>query len=120
LSSNTVELITEDLGGDIYAGTGRGLDRLDPATGRVRHYTTADGLASGSFLAALRDRTGALWFGTHNGLSRFVLALTSALRHFTRHQCAGVTSARFAPVMKATSASDRRRSKPEQIDRRSS
>lgn len=72
LSSNSVEVITEDLSGDIYAGTGRGLDRLDPATGHVRHYTTADGLASGSFLAALRDRNGVLWFGTHNGLSRFV------------------------------------------------
>jgi len=72
LSSNSVEVITEDLSGDIYAGTGRGIDRVDPSTGRVRHYTTADGLASGSFLAALRDRNGVLWFGTHNGLSRFV------------------------------------------------
>ncbi|HEV8587277.1 MAG TPA: two-component regulator propeller domain-containing protein, partial [Pyrinomonadaceae bacterium] len=72
LSSNSVEVITEDLNGDIYAGTGRGLDRLDPATGRIRHYTAADGLASGSFLAALRDRKGNLWFGTHTGLSRFV------------------------------------------------
>ncbi len=72
LSSNSVEVITEDLSGDIYAGTGRGLDRLDPATGRIWHYTTADGLASGSFLDALRDRNGVLWFGTHNGLSRFV------------------------------------------------
>ncbi|MEP6819863.1 MAG: two-component regulator propeller domain-containing protein [bacterium] len=74
LSSDSVEVITEDLSGDIYAGTGRGLDRLDPATGRVRHYTTADGLASGSFLGALRDRNGVLWFGTHTGLSRFVPA----------------------------------------------
>jgi signal transduction histidine kinase/streptogramin lyase len=72
LSSNNVEVVTEDLSGNIYAGTGRGLDRLDPATGRVRHYTTADGLASGSFLDAFRDRNGTLWFGTHNGLSRFV------------------------------------------------
>jgi len=72
LSSNTIDVITEDLSGDIYAGTGRGLDRLDPTTGRVRHYTTADGLVSGSFLAALRDPNGVLWFGTHNGLSRFV------------------------------------------------
>jgi ligand-binding sensor domain-containing protein/signal transduction histidine kinase len=72
LSSNTVDVITEDLSGDIYAGTGRGLDRLNPLTGRVRHYTTADGLVSGSFLAALRDPNGVLWFGTHNGLSRFV------------------------------------------------
>ncbi len=72
LSSNNVEVITEDLYGRIYAGTGRGVDQLDPATGRVRHFTVEDGLAPGLPQAAFRDRTGALWFGTFNGLSRFV------------------------------------------------
>jgi ligand-binding sensor domain-containing protein/signal transduction histidine kinase len=71
LSSNSAEVITEDLGGYIYVGTGRGLDRLDPETNRVKHFTTADGLASGKIIAAFRDRQGALWFGTSKGLSRF-------------------------------------------------
>ncbi|HEY7184527.1 MAG TPA: two-component regulator propeller domain-containing protein, partial [Blastocatellia bacterium] len=76
LSSNSTDVcernIVEDLQGRIYVGTGRGLDRLDPATGRFKHFTTADGLAPGSFLACLRDRRGALWFGSSGGLSRFI------------------------------------------------
>ena len=72
LSSNNIEVITEDLYGRIYVGTGRGVDQLDPATARVRHFTVEDGLAPGLLQAAFRDRTGALWFGTFNGLSRFV------------------------------------------------
>jgi signal transduction histidine kinase/sugar lactone lactonase YvrE len=76
LSSNSTEvfseqLIVEDLQGRIYIGTGRGLDRLDPATGDFKHFTTADGLAPGSFRSCFRDRHGALWFGTTGGLSRF-------------------------------------------------
>ena len=70
LSSNGATVITEDLAGHIYVGTGRGLDRLDPATGRIKHFTTADGLTAGEILAAFRDRTGALWFGGRKGLSR--------------------------------------------------
>jgi signal transduction histidine kinase len=69
LSSNRADVIIEDLGGKIYVMTGRGLDRLDPETGRVKHFTTADGLASGVSLSAYRDRDGTLWFGTSNGLS---------------------------------------------------
>jgi signal transduction histidine kinase/ligand-binding sensor domain-containing protein len=72
LSGNKIEVITEDLLGRIYAATGRGVDQLDPTTGRVKRFTTDDGLAPGWMTAAFRDRTGALWFGTHTGFSRFV------------------------------------------------
>jgi len=72
LSSNSTETVVEDLNGYIYVSTGRGPDRLDPATGHVKHYTTAEGLAPGRVLAAFRDATGTLWFGTAKGLSRFV------------------------------------------------
>src|SRR5262249_29387798 len=76
LSSNSTEtnstLIVEDLQGHIYIGTGLGLDRLDPVTGHFRHFTTADGLAKGSFRACFRDRYGALWFGMTGGVSRLV------------------------------------------------
>ena len=64
-------MITEDLRGEIYVSTGRGLDELDPETGRIKHFTTADGLAAGEFLSAYRDQSGTLWFGTLKGLSRF-------------------------------------------------
>jgi signal transduction histidine kinase/ligand-binding sensor domain-containing protein len=70
LSSNNTEVIVEDLNGRLYVGGGRGLDRLDPATGRVKHFTTAEGLAPGLFRAAFRDRDGVLWFGMTSGLSR--------------------------------------------------
>jgi ligand-binding sensor domain-containing protein/two-component sensor histidine kinase len=70
LSSNTAVVITEDPSGRIYVGGGRGLDRLDPSTGLVKHFTTADGLAPGSFRSAFRDRDGVLWFGMTSGISR--------------------------------------------------
>ena len=40
--------ITEDRFGRIYLGTVSGVDRLDPATGSIRHYTTSEGLAKGA------------------------------------------------------------------------
>jgi len=71
LSSNDVLCITEDLYGRLYAGTGRGLDRLNP-DGHIEHFTTADGFALGEPVVALRDRQGALWFGNMQGLSRWL------------------------------------------------
>jgi len=72
LSSNVADRIVEDLMGRIYAGGGRGVDQITPATGRIRHYTTADGLPSGEINSAFRDRSGVLWFGTSLGLSRMI------------------------------------------------
>ena len=48
------------------------LDRLDPETGRVKRFTIADGLPNGFVNVAYRDRNNALWFGTLQGLSKFV------------------------------------------------
>jgi signal transduction histidine kinase/ligand-binding sensor domain-containing protein len=63
LASNSILCITEDAWGRIYAA-GRGIDRLDPETGRVRHFGEADGLRfSTPPQVAYRDRYGALWFG---------------------------------------------------------
>ncbi len=70
LVGNDVWAITEDEFGRIYLGTGKGLDRLDPATGQIRHFSTADGLASNLVYACLRDRQGYIWVGTTAGLSR--------------------------------------------------
>src|SRR6185312_12724216 len=74
ISGNHIEVITEDLYGRLYLGTGRGLDRFDPKTGRVKHFTAADGLAPGLFRAAYRDHSGALWFGMTGGLSKLIPA----------------------------------------------
>jgi ligand-binding sensor domain-containing protein/two-component sensor histidine kinase len=70
LSSNSINCITEDRYGRLYIGTARGLDRLDPATGRVKPFTVADGLISGEVLVSFHDRKGDLWFGGKGGLSR--------------------------------------------------
>ena len=72
LSSNNIRTITEDSSGDIYAGTVRGVDRLSPATGRIKHFTVSDGLASDFVVDSRCDRTGTLWFATMDGLSKLV------------------------------------------------
>jgi signal transduction histidine kinase/ligand-binding sensor domain-containing protein len=72
LSTNNARAITEDLNGDIYVGTVRGVDRLSPDSGTIRHYGLADGLAGDFVTTAYRDRKGTLWFGTFGGLSSLV------------------------------------------------
>jgi ligand-binding sensor domain-containing protein/two-component sensor histidine kinase len=73
LASNDVAAVTEDLFGNIYAATGRGVDRIQPIPAGIavtRHYTFADGLATGELTSAYRDRTGTLWFVTTLGISQ--------------------------------------------------
>jgi len=73
LSSNEITCVSEDQWGRIYIGTGRGIDRLDPETERIKHYETADGLPLGQIESSLRDRQGTLWFSSFaTGLVRFV------------------------------------------------
>ena len=72
LSSNDVWCVTEDNFGQIYVGTGRGLDRLDPLSLHIKHYRTADGLLLGKITSSFRDHHGSLWFASNvHGLSRF-------------------------------------------------
>lgn len=78
LSSAYIGAIAEDNWGRIYAPTGRGIDRFEPQSGgpgRIRHYTTADGVVPGELELALRDRQGALWFSSPLGLSQLVPSL---------------------------------------------
>ena len=71
LSSNDVRSVTEDRWGRMYFGTARGIDRLDVATGHVKHYTTSDG-AVGNSEAALADSDGAMWFTFETGVVRLI------------------------------------------------
>lgn len=71
LSSNGVYCVTGDAFGRIYAGTGRGLDRLDPTSGFVENFTTFDGLPDSTVEECYRDKQNVLWFGTGRGLARF-------------------------------------------------
>ena len=72
LSSNQVSAVVEDRLGRIYAGTARGIDRLDPTTGRIRSRYTGDGLPIGDMLAAIRDSSGVLWASYLTGVVRIV------------------------------------------------
>jgi signal transduction histidine kinase/streptogramin lyase len=78
LASQAIRCLTEDDWGRIYVGTARGIDRLEPETGLIKHYTTADGLATNETTVALRDGIGGLWFATLDGLSRIQPRLEAA------------------------------------------
>jgi signal transduction histidine kinase/ligand-binding sensor domain-containing protein len=71
LASDTVWAIAEDDMGRIYLGTGKGLDQLDPLTGRIRHFNAKDGLAGDLINHCLKDRNGTIWVATTLGLSKF-------------------------------------------------
>jgi signal transduction histidine kinase/streptogramin lyase len=72
MASDTVNCLVQDRQGRIYAGTAKGVDRLDPKTGHIRHFSS--GLAHGDCTSAVRDRSGSLWFATKQGLSRLIPA----------------------------------------------
>jgi signal transduction histidine kinase/streptogramin lyase len=69
LSSLTVHGIAQDHLGRIYFGTPRGVDRIEPESGRIKHFTAIDGLASGTPAAIQCDHAGRIWVGTSMGLS---------------------------------------------------
>jgi two-component sensor histidine kinase len=69
LTSENAASLAEDRWGRIYAGTERGLNRIDPATGNVQQFNKDDGLPPGIVETSLRDRDGNLWFGSGEGLS---------------------------------------------------
>lgn len=64
LAYDRVEGLAEDAGGGIWIATTAGLDRLDPRTRRVQHFTAE------AARALLIDRGGTLWVGTRDGLLR--------------------------------------------------
>jgi signal transduction histidine kinase/ligand-binding sensor domain-containing protein len=72
LTSTSTATITGDEFGRIYIGTWRGIDRLDPDTGQVENFTTADGLSNSDIEVSYSDKNNDLWFGATNGLARFV------------------------------------------------
>jgi ligand-binding sensor domain-containing protein/signal transduction histidine kinase len=70
LASDFVWSITEDDAGRIYLSTGKGLDQLDPVTGRIRHFDSKDGLAGDNVGHSIKDRNGNIWVATLQGLSK--------------------------------------------------
>jgi signal transduction histidine kinase/ligand-binding sensor domain-containing protein len=72
LRPHPIYSIVEDAQGRLYLGLGSGIDRLEPVTGRIEHYTTSDGLVADETRLAYRDRHGALWLGGLGGVARLV------------------------------------------------
>lgn len=68
-----VNALSVDRAGGVWIGTDAGLARLDPLTGAVTTYVSADGLQSNEFNfgAAFADGNGRLHFGGVNGLTSF-------------------------------------------------
>ncbi|HKX83684.1 MAG TPA: PAS domain S-box protein, partial [Pyrinomonadaceae bacterium] len=71
LSSDNIRCLAEDADGNVYAGTVRGVSRVDGNTDDVRNLTIADGLAGDFVQSIFRDRSGTMWFGTTNGISKY-------------------------------------------------
>jgi len=71
LAGEAVLSLTEDRLGRIYAGTFKGLDRLDPATGRIEHFDTSSGLVNNMVGGGAAAPDGDLWFSTTGGVNRY-------------------------------------------------
>ncbi len=69
LVSDTVWTIAEDNQGAIYFGTGRGVDRFDPA-GKMRHLTADEGIIGSVINDLFKDAGGNIWAAANEGLSR--------------------------------------------------
>ena len=71
ISSEFVRAICEDSNGFIWAGTKKGLDRLSPESGNLKHYDSDEynnrSLSNESVWALLRDNQGSIWVGTYFG-----------------------------------------------------
>ena len=67
----------------LWIGTfGSGLCRLDKITGRIRRFTTAEGLPNNVIYAIQPDGNGHLWLSTNRGLCRFD-SRTFEIRNYT-------------------------------------
>lgn len=72
LSSNQTNCVTEDNFGQIYIGTGNGVNRLNPTNNNIKLYKQADGLPGSVISLCRRDSAGALWFVSRKSLVKFV------------------------------------------------
>lgn len=71
LSSNQTWCVTMDKFGRIYATTGRGINRIEPETNRVKIFTQNDGLPGNNIERCYADVNGNLWFSSTNSLIKF-------------------------------------------------
>jgi signal transduction histidine kinase/ligand-binding sensor domain-containing protein len=93
LNDARILTVFPDSRGYIWIGTqGSGLNRLEPATGSVKIYTTRDGLPHDNVEAVREDASGDLWISTNDGLARFD---PETEEFFVIREAAGLTGNRF-------------------------
>jgi signal transduction histidine kinase/ligand-binding sensor domain-containing protein len=73
LPSNLIFAMLEDRLGHFWISTSKGLADFDPASGKVKSYTRANGLISDQFNynSAFKDTSGRMYFGTVKGMISF-------------------------------------------------
>ncbi|MBE6062617.1 MAG: histidine kinase [Clostridium butyricum] len=71
ISNNSIRYITQDLNGNILVGTSYGLNILDSATDKFKHYTEDDGLINNTVYGILVDKNNDIWMSTNGGISKF-------------------------------------------------
>lgn len=73
-TATRARLLLRDTQGMLWVGTDNGLNRLDPASGQVTHYTAqgqSSSLPHNRIRSLYQDAQGTLWVGTSGGLSRW-------------------------------------------------
>jgi ligand-binding sensor domain-containing protein len=74
LNTNRIFSVYQDTSLNYWVGTiGGGLNKLDPVTGEVSHFTTTQGLSDNTIYAIIPDEYGNLWLPTNYGISAFNL-----------------------------------------------
>ncbi|WP_338758376.1 two-component regulator propeller domain-containing protein [Massilia sp. METH4] len=73
LADDAIAAILPDREGKLWLSTNSGLASLEPATGRVRNYSGADGTIEGAYFdgSAFAAPDGTLYFGGFNGVTAF-------------------------------------------------
>lgn len=73
LPSSHIYAILDDDNGHLWISSTAGITRLDPVTGKVRHFDTSQGLKSSEFNfgAGFKDSQGFMYFGGNSGVVRF-------------------------------------------------
>lgn len=88
-SDNRIFVLAPGPAGSLWVGTRNGLNRFDPATGRIESSLPKPGdpasLAAGFITTLLTDRQGRLWVGTYGGgIHRLDTADSLGVARFTR------------------------------------
>jgi signal transduction histidine kinase/ligand-binding sensor domain-containing protein/DNA-binding response OmpR family regulator len=73
--SGYISDLVEDREGNLWVGTAIGIDVLEKATGRFRHYVTEENnpssLSNNNVISIRADSRGLIWVGTREGLNLF-------------------------------------------------